>query len=72
MNAGSHHKSKRTVFLTPEEVAEWLRISKQTLYRLTGQRRIPFVRVGGAIRFDESDIQEYIERMRTESAAKWR
>ena len=43
------------------EATEYLRISKTKLYRLAQERKIPFVKFGGNIRFKKSDLKQYIE-----------
>jgi excisionase family DNA binding protein len=50
--------------LTIAEVAELLRISVSSVRRLQQQRRIPFVKVGGSVRFTKSDIVSYLESRR--------
>jgi excisionase family DNA binding protein len=50
--------------LTIVEVAELLKISVSGLRHLQQQRRIPFFKVGGRIRFTRSDIRSYLEQRR--------
>jgi excisionase family DNA binding protein len=50
--------------LTIPEVAELLKLSVSTVRRLQRQRKIPFVKVGGSIRFIEKDLAAYLERRR--------
>jgi excisionase family DNA binding protein len=44
--------------LTVDEVADYLRLSKITVYKLTKQGKIPGFRVGGSWRFNRSFIEE--------------
>jgi excisionase family DNA binding protein len=53
--------------LTITEVAEFLRISIPTVRRLIEQRQIPFLKVGGSIRFTRSDIDAYLQKRRVRS-----
>jgi excisionase family DNA binding protein len=53
--------------LTLAEVAELLRISVPTVRRLQQQRKMPFVKVGGRIRFIRSDVASYLEKRRVGS-----
>ena len=53
--------------LTIPEVAEILRISEGGVRRLQQQRCIPFLKVGGSVRFAESDLMAYIEKQRVAS-----
>jgi excisionase family DNA binding protein len=51
--------------LTPAEVAEWLQVSKKSIYDYCDSRRsktfLPHVRVGGSLRFRRSDIAAWLE-----------
>jgi excisionase family DNA binding protein len=53
--------------LTIPDVAELLRISIPTVRRLQQHRKIPFVKVGGCVRFVRSDIAAYLEQRRVRS-----
>jgi excisionase family DNA binding protein len=53
--------------LTISEVAELLKISIPTLRRLQRQRAIPFVKVGGSVRFSKSDVADYVRQRRIPS-----
>lgn len=46
--------------LTLREVAEYLKVTERTLYRLVGDRRIPAFKVGGSWRFRLAEIDEWI------------
>ncbi len=48
-------------FLTPDELAAILAISKVTVYRLIARRRIAFIKVGGSLRFRRIDVEKYVE-----------
>ena len=50
--------------LTISEVAELLKISIPTLRRLQRQRAIPFIKVGGCVRFSKGDIASYLQQRR--------
>ncbi len=48
--------------LTIDEVARLLRVKRSTVYAWTHQKRIPFIKVGGAgLRFNEAEISKWIE-----------
>ena len=53
--------------LTIPETAEFLKISKTGVRRLQQKRLIPFIKVGGSIRFTKSDLVAYLQRRRVES-----
>lgn len=46
--------------LTVEDAATYIAVSTSTLYGWVWQRKIPFVKVGRALRFDRSDLDAYI------------
>jgi len=54
-------------FLTPDELAQFLKISKPTIYRLVDNRKIPFYRINGSLRFDKKDILDYLQKNRIET-----
>ncbi len=51
-------------FLTPDELALLLKVSKTTVYRLVEARRVPFYRVAGSLRFSTEDVESYLKRNR--------
>lgn len=58
---------QRTPLLTAAEVAEWLGISKGWVHDHSArgkQPQLPYVRLGGQIRFEEAAIEEWIARNR--------
>jgi excisionase family DNA binding protein len=52
--------------ISTRQLAEILNISKVGVYRLTEQRKIPFYKIGGSIRFDRADVMEYLKRNRVD------
>ncbi len=51
--------------LRPEEVAEMLGIQLSTIYNWThkgkrGHSKIPYIKVGGCLRFKQSDIEKWL------------
>ncbi|AOX06363.1 excisionase [Corynebacterium sp. NML98-0116] len=48
-------------FLTVAEVAEIMRVSKMTVYRLLHSGELPAVRVGRSFRVNETAVSEYLE-----------
>ena len=55
------------VFLTTEEVLEYLQVNLRTVYRLIKARKIPAVRVGRQWRFRKRDIDAWLDSQRTQS-----
>lgn len=54
--------------LTPDKLAEYLGVSKTTVYRLIEKRAMPFYKIGGALRFKQEEVIEYVKNSRVESA----
>lgn len=48
-------------FLTVAEVAEIMRVSKMTVYRLVHSGELPAVRVGRSFRVNETAVNEYLD-----------
>lgn len=44
------------VLLTAQEAADLLRVQRRSLYRFVQQQRIPYRRVGRAIRFERNEL----------------
>lgn len=57
----------RSRFLTAAEVAELLRVSTMTVYRLIKAGDIAAVRVGKSYRVREDDVDRYLARTYTEA-----
>ena len=59
---------KDDVFLTTEEVLEYLQVNLRTVYRLIKAGKIPAVRVGRQWRFRKADIDAWLESQRPRAA----
>ena len=57
--------SRNEVFLTTEEVLEYLQINLRTVYRLIKAGKIPAVRVGRQWRFRKRDIDAWLDSQGT-------
>jgi len=51
-----------TELMTLEEVADYLRVTKKTIYRLLRQGKIPASKVGHQWRFDKASINEWLKQ----------
>ena len=51
--------------LTVEEIADTLKVSKMTVYRLIENRQLPAMRIGRSYRVSNADLTAYLERSRT-------
>jgi len=59
-----------TRLLTVQEAAQLLAVSVSTLYGWAWQRRIPFVKVGRALRFDLADLERFIQANRFQARSR--
>ncbi len=59
--------TRRTELLNVTEAARFLAVSPSTLYGWVWQRRIPFVKVGRAVRFDMADLERFVSQNRIEA-----
>ena len=54
-------KQDSGTFLTVAEVAEIMRVSKMTVYRLVHSGELPAVRVGRSFRVHDSAVKDYLD-----------
>lgn len=54
--------------MTPPEVAQLLRISRASVYRLIERRALPFYKIGGSLRFSRSAVLKYLEEVTVSSS----
>ena len=62
------HLPNDEVFLTTEEVLEYLQVNLRTVYRLIKAGKIPAVRVGRQWRFRKRDIDAWLDSQRSRGA----
>lgn len=55
-------RSPNTDILMIKEVAEYLKVTERTIYRLAAAKKIPAFKVGGSWRFSRGDIDSWIRR----------
>ncbi len=51
--------------LTPDEVAEILRVARKTVVVMARDERIPCIRIGRFVRFDAAEIDRWIDGQRS-------
>jgi len=63
--------------LTPEMLAEWLHLSRRSVYELCSARGqqtqktpLPFFKVAGKLRFNKAAVQEWLQRLQGDKASK--
>ena len=59
--------TRATQLVNVNEAAQFLAVSPSTLYGWVWQRRIPFVKVGRAVRFDMADLERFVTQNRIEA-----
>ena len=64
---GGDEQDSAIQLLTIKEVAELLKVSPTFVRRLQQGRHIPFLKIGGSVRFSKNDIVEYLKKARVES-----
>lgn len=52
--------SSTNSFMTVGEIAQLLNVAEKTIRKYVWQRTIPYVKIGGHVRFDKLKIQEWI------------
>ena len=55
----------RLEFMTVNELAEYLRISRASVYRLVRQRQIPVSKVGRQLRFRKGTVDVWLSKGET-------
>jgi excisionase family DNA binding protein len=50
--------------MTIQEVAEYLKLTEKTAYRLASDGKLPGFKVGGSWRFKKVDLEEWIEKQK--------
>lgn len=60
-------KSIEGEILTIREVADFLKVTERTIYRLAAAKKIPAFKVGGTWRFSRADIDRWIRRQATQT-----
>jgi excisionase family DNA binding protein len=54
--------SADNAIMTIGEVADYLKVTERTIYRLSGAKQIPAFKVGGSWRFSKADIDGWIKQ----------
>jgi excisionase family DNA binding protein len=55
-------RSPETNILIIKDVADYLKVTERTIYRLAAAKKIPALKVGGTWRFSKTDIDDWIRR----------
>ena len=52
--------------MTIGELADYLKVTERTIYRLAGAKKIPAFKLGGSWRFSKADIDSWIKQQSME------
>ena len=52
--------------LTIKEIAEYLKVTERTIYRLAAAKQMPAFKIGGSWRFSRQDIDGWIKQQSAE------
>lgn len=52
--------------LDVKETCDYLNLKTSKIYRLTSERQIPFFKIGALLRFDQADLDAWLESQRVE------
>ena len=53
--------------LTIKEIAEYLKVTERTIYRLAAAKQMPAFKIGGSWRFSRQDIDGWIKQQSMDS-----
>lgn len=53
--------------ITIKQVAEYLKVTERTIYRLAAAKKIPAFKVGGTWRFSRAEIDSWIKQQSSET-----
>jgi excisionase family DNA binding protein len=59
-------KDENGEIFTLDDVADYLKVGKRTVYRLAAAKKIPAFKVGGTWRFSRADIDSWIKQQSME------
>lgn len=61
--------SSEIKFLTIEDIAEMLQVTRTTIYNLK-KRGLPFIKLGKNVRFDKDEVVEWVRSQQTSTIHK--
>ena len=66
----NENASSLRTLLTLEEIAECLKVSRDTIYRMAQKSKIPAIKVGGQWRFDGEEISKWLGKKSNQKTRK--
>jgi excisionase family DNA binding protein len=67
---GQPKRPADNAIITIGEVADYLKATERTIYRLAGAKQIPAFKVGGSWRFSKVDLDKWIQQQSTQTDKK--
>lgn len=55
-------RKESKMLLTINDVSQILKISVSTVYRWVHKKEIPYIKLGGKVRFSDSELQQFIKK----------
>ena len=62
----------KKLLIDTKELSNLLGVSEKTLYGWVHQRKIPFLKMGGLLRFDLGDIEKWIQKKKVQPSRLWK
>ena len=56
-------------YISPQELSKYLNLSTQTVYEWICQKKIPYIKMGRLVRFDQREIDKWVQTQKVESHA---
>lgn len=60
--AGTNDDSCKSKLITSEELAEYLRVSKLTVFNLIKRGELKCIKIGNCFRFSSEDVEDFLKR----------
>ncbi len=60
--------ASRRTWLDTAEAADWLGVEVRFVRRLVAERRVTYYKVGRHLRFDASDLDQFLDSVRVEKS----
>lgn len=57
-------------WLTVKQIAEYLQVSEEKIYKLCQRRKMPASKLGGQWRFDKNEIDQWLRKQRPSKTKK--
>ena len=48
-------------YLSPQELSEYMGIAIQTIYEWTSQKKVPYIKLGRLVKFDQGEIDTWMK-----------